>query len=286
MSFNTREASTYSGAPFELFKFSMGSRAWYLTSGEEPRTYMTQVYVPEAIDRDDIRLNQETSSGSLGITLPLESSLAKEFISFMPPEPMWVAIYAGHDGDPEVIRRYYGKVAKATFSDVCKLLVQPQTAALKKKIPAMVYQPNCNRMHYSAACGAIEVSPGGIPNRFHVQVSAISGFQVTIDPGSSPEFVTAFGAGSGFPGNQETVPTLAWGKVVHDNTNRQMMIARHTTWNVVELMAPLVGLEVGDWVWVVRGCRRTVKHCAFYGRLASYMGFDLMPNTNPFMGVA
>lgn len=285
MSFDSKESSTAGGAPFELFKFTMGTRAWCFTSGEEERTYMTQIYVPETIDRSEISHNQETSSGSIEVTLPLESSLAAEFISFAPPEPMWLTIYAGHDDDSEIIRRYYGKVAQAKFGDVCTLTVQPQTVAVKKKIPGMVYQQNCNRMHYSAACGASEIAPGGIANEWSVKVGSISGLRITIDAGAAENAAFVAYWQPIDVTNDTVIPTLSWGKA-EDSDGRRMMIARHVSWNTFDLMAPLVGMAVGDIIVVTRGCRRTLKHCAFYGRTASFMGFDIMPASNPFQGVS
>lgn len=281
MSFDSLESSTYGSAPFELYRFSMGTQTWCLTSGEEPRVYINQTYAPDFIERTEIEHNQESNSGSIEVTIPLGSELAKEFISFVPPLPMWLTVFAGHDGDPDVVIRFKGRVQSAKFGDECVLTVESGTSAIRKKIPPMVYQQSCNRMHYSSACGANLAA-----NSWTVKVAQINGFEIVVDHSASESFDFIAYWNFAFSHFTEVeCPRVSWG-VAQSADGRRMMISKQSAWDTFELKAPIAGLQVGDILTVSRGCRRTLTHCQFFGRTQSYMGFDLMPQTNPFSGVA
>lgn len=287
MSFDALETSVYGSAPFDLYKFTMGDQAWYLTDGDEARVYQTQTYAPTAIKCTEIEQNRETNSGQIEVTIPLESELVAEFIAFVPPSPMWLTIYSGHDGDSEINVRFKGLVVQAKFDSECTIFIKPQLAAIRKKIPAPVYQQSCNRMHYSPQCGATEAS-GAFGSSWTLPVSAISGLDVTLDMAfGSDAYIYWWNTFLGYslmPSTKLTTPSLAWG-MLQAPSGQRMMIAAHDTYNVVTLKAPVVGLQVGDTVKVVRGCRRTLANCAFYGRTASFMAADVMPKKNPFTGI-
>lgn len=279
MSFDALESSTAGGRPYELYKFTSGTRAWYITSGDTVRTHMGQTYAPDTIDRDDIELNQETTSGTIEVRLPLSSELAKEFIPYLPPEPMWLTIFAGHDGDSDVIVRRKGRVVDAKFGDVCKLTVAPQTVAVRKKIPPAVYQQSCNRIHYSPACGA-----GTLGNSWSAKIGSIDGLEITVDLAASESALYNAAWEFYWPREEAEYPRLAYGYMVSPD-GRRMMISRHIDLGVFEIKAPVPGLAVGDVVQVFRGCRRTFDHCKFYSRTGQFLGFDIMPQKNPFQGV-
>jgi hypothetical protein len=48
------------------------------------------------------------------------------------------------------------------------------------------------------------------------------------------------------------------------------------------LLAPLIGLEVGDAVSAVAGCQHTYPACQGYDNVVNFQGFDLIPTINPF----
>lgn len=284
MSYDALQRSRYSGKPFELYRFTMGTTVWQVTSSEEIRTHPVHgLFTPEAISRSDISMNQETSSGELEINLPLTSAIAQEFIVTVPPLPIWITLFAGHDGDAEVITMFRGVIAKATFEEDCRLLAQPETAALRRKIPGPVYQTMCNRVLYSPDCGA-----NSSAHSWTVKVGSIAadGVTVTVNAGATESAAYAAYWAANWSASADTAgpPSLAWG-FTQDAEGHRMMIALHPSANVFVLKSRMYGLAVGDVITVFRGCRRTIKHCRAFGRQSSFMGFDIFPSKNPFNGV-
>jgi hypothetical protein len=259
----------------------MGTKTWKLTSGEVERTHpLYGVFMPEVVDRSEISQNQESSSGDISVYLPLTTEVAQEFVAYAPPEPIWLTIFAGHDGDSEILSRYRGKVAKAEFGDDCKLIVVSEKAAIRKKIPGPVYQKMCNRLLYSAGCGASETG-----NSWDIVVASVAadGVTITVNEALSPAYATYWGGHWLSSGDNQNEPRLSWGFAL-DADGHRMMIASHPDVDTFVLKARMVGLTTGSTLHVVRGCRRNVKHCNFFGRLDRFSGFDFFPSKNPFEG--
>ena len=290
MSFDAKESGVYSGEPFELYRFAMGTVVWTYTSGDTAITYNAEVYEPEAIERAEIEQNRELESSTIQIEMPLTTVVAQQFIMFTPPDPVWLTIYAGHHGDSEVIVRFSGKIEQATLTDICKLRVRSTIGALRKRIPGPTYQQACNRMLYSDACGASMdgngVYPAFVANHWTFKVGAIGadGVTISVDQGASESSSFVSYWGTHFSDDPTTLPRLDWGKLVAP-TGHQMMIGSHSSAYQLVLKGRVPQLAVGDVVTVYRGCRRTLAHCNFYGRTHRFMGFDIQPGKNPFSGV-
>ena len=284
MSFDGLQTSRYLGEPYELYRFVSGTIVWQITSGEVERTHPTHgLFTPEVVHRTEIAQHQETNAGEIQVMLPLSSSIAQEFIVGVPANPIWLTIFAGHDGDSEIVTRFRGEVAKATFEEECTLVVQPETVALRKKVPGPVYQQACNRVLYSPDCGANMAA-----NSWTVKVLSVAadGVTVSVDTGApeSAAYVAYWGTNWSASADTAGPPSLAWG-FAQDADGHRMMIGSHPSANAFVLKTRLYGLAAGSVLTVVRGCRRTVKHCFFHGRLTNFMGFDRFPAKNPFSGV-
>lgn len=284
MSFDTLESSTYLGEPYELYRVTSGTRVWQITSGDIERTHSLHgVFTPEVVDRTEIAQHQETNAGEIQVHLPLSSAIAQEFIATMPSAPYWITIFAGHDGDSEIITVFRGMVAKAVFGDECTLTVQPESSAVRKKVPGPVYQLACNRVLYSSGCGASMEE-----NLWTVKVGSIAADGVTIgvDTGASESavFVSYWASHWSSSLDADGPPSLAWG-FAQTASGLRMMIGTHPSANTFVLKARIYGLAVGDVLTVYRGCRRSIKHCRHFGRLSRFMGFDKFPSKNPFNGV-
>lgn len=282
MSFDSKEASIYGAEPLELYRFTKGIEVYTYTSGDTEITYNAEVYAPLPIDRSEIEQNRELESTQIEISIPIDSVLSQEFISYAPTDPIWLTVYAGHHNEAEVVTRFVGKVEQAEFTDVCKLKVRSSISAMRRKIPVATYQQACNRVHYSTACGA-----NSAIHHWEFKVGAIAADGVTIDANQvaaeSATFVAYWNSYWTAEPNAYP-PTLAWGYMLTAQGHR-MMIGLHPSKFRIVVKARIPSLAVGDIVTVYRGCRRTLQHCSFYGRDAVYLGFDKMPSKNPFNGV-
>lgn len=261
MSYDALETSRFSGLPFELYAFAMGTQTWYLTSGDIARTYAGKTYTPESLVSTEIDQNQELRSGSITITIPRTHEIAGLFISFSPPAPLSLVIYRGHDGegDSGVVTYFVGRVSTGTFQEHCQLTCVPEQDALKRSIPVQVYQTQCNWALYGPGCGLNKddfVDSG-------LTVTAISGDTVTI-----------FGL------NAKANGYFQAGWVQLGDLRR--MILTHTG-NVVQLITPMVGLTVGATVDVYPGCQLDANTCRVkFNNLINFWGFSRIPTRNPF----
>ena len=59
------------------------------------------------------------------------------------------------------------------------------------------------------------------------------------------------------------------------------MITAHSG-STVTLLSPISGLNVGDAVTGTAGCQLTYAACQQYNNVPNFLGFDLIPKTNPF----
>lgn len=260
MSYAARETSTYSGEPFELYLFQSGADSWCLTSGDKARVYNGKTYTPETMERTEIDQNQEAKSGEITVTLPRTHELASRFVSYIPTSPVSLVIFRGHDGEAEVVPNFTGRVAKAEFTDVCKLTVSSEADLLRKRVPCQRYQNQCNWVLFGAGCGVEKVN-------FCVNgtVASVNGDLVT-----SPVFAAK---PSGW---------LAAGYFECGFDFR--MILSHTG-DTIRLIAGISGLKAGDTFSAYAGCDRTGATCkSKFDNLARFRGFDKIPWKNPFDG--
>lgn len=258
MTYDAREKSTFGGAPYECYWFACGSQEWRYTSGDEPRTISIWSYAPEVITRSEIQQNQEMRSGEIKITLPLDNPVALLFRGFLPPRPVSVVIYRGHDGDPETVCSFTGIVSSCVFGEDAQLTVVPEQNAIKRTVPALTYQSQCPRALFSTGCGV-----GRETFRVLGLVSSVSGMQV---------HAAAFATKSDgyFNGGW-----LEFGYELR-------AIASHVG-DQVTLMDPIDSLPIGAQVFAYPGCQGTEADCAGrFGNLVNHLGFGRIPSRNPF----
>ena len=54
----------------------------------------------------------------------------------------------------------------------------------------------------------------------------------------------------------------------------------------ITLLSPIADLDVGDAVLGIAGCQLTFAACDAYKNTFNFLGFDLIPEINPFDGSA
>jgi uncharacterized phage protein (TIGR02218 family) len=261
MTYSARETSRYSGLPFELYQFtSQGLDVWRMTSGDVARSYLSQIYTPEAIERTEINQDHELTSGSIKVTIPRTCDLASRFVSYIPSSPISLVIFRGHDGDSDIVVNFTGRVASATFADECELEIQPEQQALRRTIPIQKYQSQCNRVLYGPGCGVDK-------NAFKLVGTVLT---VTGDT-----FTVAV-AGTKIDG---------WLNAGYmEKGDEKRMILNHTGTSV-QLINPMASLAPGDSVNLYAGCMRHEVDCGVkFNNLVNHWGFARIPQKNPFDG--
>jgi len=258
MSHDSAERSTYSGAPWEAYWFSWGAMNCRNTSGDKARTISGQTYEPAAIRRTEVSQSQELSSGSIQVEIPVDHPVAKLFVGFLPPQPVSLVIYRGHEGETETVTSYTGMVSSAKFGETCELTVVREQDALKRPVPAVKWQTQCPRQLFSKGCGVSKLAYLTAATIDSVAGTTVKSSQFAAKPNDY------FRAG--------------WIEA-HGTC---MAILSHTGDTVV-LFYPLAGLQPGDVAPVYPGCQGTEDDCENkFNNIPNHLGCARIPSENPF----
>ena len=263
MSFDSRETSAYSGAPVECYRFVQGSSVWLFTSADADVVLPSGTYAREVIRSGQLDHSQEAGAGELEVRLPRDNPVARLFVTYLPPQRVALTVYRAHRGEESTPATFFlGEVAATRFEDSEAILsCLPISQALRRRIPVLVYQTQCNWPLYSAGCGVSQTA-----FRDPILIGTVSGVIVT-----SADFALRT---SGWFRN-------GW---LEGPTGERRWIVEHVG-NTVTLLAPLAGLAPGQAAYAFAGCDRTETVCAAkFGNLVNHLGFARIPNRNPYQG--
>jgi uncharacterized phage protein (TIGR02218 family) len=258
MSYDAIEKSPAQSQPYELYKFLTGLQVFYFTRADETISYLWQNYAPVTMRRTEMEHTAEVTSGQLKIYVSPTSPIAQLLIPYLTPTPMFITIFGGHYGDTEVVTLFTGTVSSAAIETECEIVVNSDQYILQRKIPKQGYQSPCVHVFGDAGCGInlASFTTAGT-------VAAISTDGLTITVSAFAGLTNSLAAGY-FPRGQDV-----------------RMITAHAG-NQVTLLSPIPGLLVGDSVKGVAGCQLTYAACQAYNNVPNFLGFDLIPLTNPF----
>lgn len=260
MSFDSVEKSIELSKPYEMYLFQGTGIDIAVTSADFPVDYFAHTFVPTTINRTEVDVSSEVSSGQIKVYLPKAHPIAQLFVAYLPTSQVSLTIFAGHVGDAEVAVMFSGYVASAHFTDQAELICNSDQYKMQTKIPRILYQSPCPHIFGDSGCG--------VPLADHTYlgvVGAISadGLNITVTAWASlpdPLLVGYFRRG-----------------------NDLRMIVNQVG-DVVTLITPIADLKVGDEVQGTAGCQGTYDACNHYLNVANFLGFDLIPQINPFDG--
>ena len=264
MTYDAQEQLGSGVQPYELFLFQGTGLNVPLTSADRAITYLGNVYVPASIERNEVDQSSEVTSGTIKIFLPKDHPLAQMFIPYLPVSPITVIVYGSHytDLDGETVALFTGTVASARFTDQCELTCTSSQYLLQRKIPMQLYQSQCAHVFGDAGC-TINLAD-------HTYSGTVSAIDATGTVLTVPGFAS-------IPDSLKS-GTLAF-------AGQLRMIVAHAGAQVT-LLSPIVGLIAGSAVAGTAGCALTFSACAVYKNIANFLGFDLIPEVNPFDGSA
>jgi uncharacterized phage protein (TIGR02218 family) len=266
MTFAAKETSGYEGAPLEFYKFTSGATIWRYTSGDVSATIpdpsAPNLYTPEPIARDPADFSGEDTAGNVRITVGLANPVAQLFIAYTPPAPVTLTIFRKHRTDAEVIVEWVGEIVSASFEGAeARLTCAPVSGRLLRRVPCLLYQPQCNWPLYSASCGIDKDSWKDAALLSDVTGSTIT--STTFDARADGWYVN--------------------GWVERTNGERRFVV--NHVGAVLTLMSPFIGLEAGETVTAYAGCQRTEAECiSKFDNLAKFMGWSRIPTRNPYSG--
>lgn len=257
MTYDSMERSVYAGAPWEAYWFSWGINNRYYTSHDAPITIGLNSYVPEAISASGVTKNEEVSSDTLTIELPVDHEIALLFRPFLPPQPVSLVVYRGHVGDSEITTAFTGMVKVADAKETCKLEVITEHNALKENLPSLCWQSGCVHQIFDDGCKLSRQD-----YFLNATLATVAGVTIT---------------SSAFATKPDDYFKGGW----IEACGTCMSILAHTG-STVTLFGPIDGLVAGMGVVAYPGCMGTEEACTAYGNMDNYFGCNDIPDTSPF----
>lgn len=268
MTYDATEKSRHEGSPVEMYRWAHGSTIYRDTSAAAAQTHLAQTYEPAAIIRSEINQSQEDHAGNIEVAVPRDHAVAALFIPYIPTVPIALTIYRRHrlDGALETVVAFIGKVLSCRYrSEDSKwvLTCGPISEALRKTIPAVLYQPQCNRALYSPGCGVDKEA-----HKVTATVTDVDGFDVSAD-----EFESTANPDGWF--------NNGFARKISDPNDIRWIIDH--VGDTITLMNPFTSLNINDVLEVFPGCARTEDHCHNkFSNLPNHLGFPRIPTKNPF----
>lgn len=242
MAFEDFAESVESGEPVQLFLFRYGSQPdeyYAYTDHDEELTVASIVYVPKAIERDDIESDGTLDRASMKITTEIGTEVAELFRVYPPSSVVTLVIAEGHVGDPdeEFLVSWSGRIATASRRRT-ELVMTGELVSTSMKRPGLRrhYQLGCMHELYGPQCTADKSS-----KTVAATVDSILGATVTLDAGWNGAFAAAK-----FLGGLLEWPTPG------GSTNRRTIL--RVSGNTLSLNGITQDLAASDAVDVVVGC--------------------------------
>lgn len=279
MSINDVELSDYQGTPSQLFHFAMGNKVMaYIGGSSQPFNWNGTDYLPDAaIGLGEINQQLSESSPTVDITITSASEVARQFIAYLPAEPIQVRVYRTHMefAPGEYAPEFIGEVISTVFDEdtgVCTLSCRMVAAAMSRKVPWCVYSTNCSRALYGVGCNVNRESYVTVTN-------------VTSGAGSNILSAAAFASAGADHGQTDPAINASWfrnGFVRHVRTNEVRTIIGHDGTDIY-LHTQFTDLDNGDEVKAYAGCDRTKVHCRMkFNNLDRMLAFPWQPKRNPY----
>jgi uncharacterized phage protein (TIGR02218 family) len=275
MTYAALDTSVDAGAPYELFEFVEGSRAWRYTTSPSTDTWGGQQWLPRPVMREAVVRDSTSIGDPLVLTLPDNDPLALELLAGMSAHLVTVKIRQLHRGDADTQARvlFTGMVSGVSFQGAEAKVSCGSRYSLtsKRRIAPTTYQAACNLTWGSSRCGVN-------PETYRVDTTATASDQV---------------------GRTLTLTSLAsypeghfnGGSVVLNSARR--FIEKHE-WSgsalTLDLAArltlsyPFGGLtSTPTAISVYPNCQKTEADCTNrYNNLVNYLGWTRLPSVNPY----
>lgn len=263
MSYDAKETGLITGNPAELYEFVKGSDRYLFTSADRAISVSLPTPVTfekSAMNRGEPEQGSDLERAAISITVPIDHEIARLFIAFVPGDTIVLTIYRMHRDDGEIVTFWKGIVRNvAWLGGEARIECDPLRTLLDTPGLRFQFQPTCNHMLYSSACGALigSFSHSGV-------ITAIDGDVIT----SSAVGAQAAGYFDG-------------GIVQRAGGDRRMIVS--TSGNDATLLFQFATLGLGETVTFIAGCDRSATVCdTRFNRLSSHGGFPDMPIKNPF----
>jgi len=269
MTFDTLEASNFSGAPVALYEFVRGPVTWYYCTADRDITHNSNVYRAVAISDSGIPLSGDPSADDVTIEMPAAEEVPALFLGTPPSDVMTVTIRRLHYGDTESRVFWIGTVAAVQRpSDElgCKIVCRNLAASFETDGVRLTWTRQCPYVLYDlATCKVAKAS-----------------FVVAASPSAASGRVLTVPACATYDEGEFSGGFVEW--TTDSGATERRGISSHVG-ATLTLYGLTDGIPVGDFVNIYFGCNRTPDRCQTkYNNLPNYGGFPSIPGVSPFDG--
>ena len=264
MTYDSDERSQRAGKPIELYRFSLGTTTVLLTNSGAVQTFQSQQYLPAAITRSSPTYSPEKVGSELTIELAIgeqnAAPVADAFIRQPPAGLSRVVLFRVHPTGSVTWWRGF-VVSSSEDQRTVSLLCRPFGDIVTKTAPRRGFGVLCQHVLFDGGCKLSEANFAQV-----VSVIAVSAdrTQITVSGLSAPQVRYDGGTLSRTGG-------LERGLIIGEAAG------------VITLRYPLAGVNVGDTVEVVEGCRHDLTDCTAFANTINFGGFPYTPlGRNPF----
>ncbi len=267
MSFDSKERSSYDGAPTTLYEFSLGDTYWRYAASENDVVLGGVTYTALAITHDGYSSSGNPDTDEMTVRIEAQADVTDLYLGTPPSDPVQLKVRTLHRGDTEAPVVWAGtiksgrQVSAAEFSFTCNSLL----ATLNRNGLRLSWGRGCPHALYDRSC---RVDPDDYA--VSILINSLSGNTITStaiallgDDYLSGGFLSFVGP--------------------HGATERRAIKSHRGT--SFSLLGSADGLSSGMWVMVYPGCNRITSTCETkFNNLANYGGFPHLPTKSPFDG--
>ncbi len=265
MAIDTIEISEDDAAPVLLFLYEVGVVKYAYTTADTEILKDGVVYSPdEVLESNSIEATADKKGASLSITTDVDFEIAKLFLNDIPHTTMKLTIFLGHLDEAEYRVLWKGKVTNVNRVEDHKAHIshEQNISIVNRGGLTYRYGVNCNHSVYRGGCN------------LDFNANATDGvIQSIVGPVLT---ATEFGV---LPAGD-----LVGGVAVFNSTYYRMIIAHEA--NSITLARAMPSISVGDTLKVASGCDKTVSRCKALGNFNNFLGFNTVPERNPFNGLS
>lgn len=280
MTFLSAAQSVEDSEPRELVVISINddSTVYRHTSATRDIVYDGVLYTAIAIDRGEIAVTMPAVENDMILMLPIDHAVVRRYCQAgIPPKRVTVTVYRQDGGETEII--WVGDVTSMNAEGrVAKFRVPSRAGEwMLRPLPGVTAGRECGHLLYDTGCG-VSRSGEGPTGTDHLIASTViyaNGRDVRVDLGHVARNGT-------------------WaenGELLHLDSGERMTISLQTDLNPgvsgvadLRMQMQIVGLSVGDTVWVFAGCDHSIEECRTkFDNKDRFLGFPQLPTKNPFI---
>lgn len=266
MTYDSRETGAHSGAPVELYRFSVGTSEWLQTSADRQFVLTGKTYVPTYIERGELSVTDETPREGLDVTVARDNPVAALFNAQAPDGTMFLTIFREHRGDADFITLGRWRVLGVTWSNSTALLkCEPLFTALARPMLRLRFSVTCRHALFGPECGVSKPA-------FAVTAVLIAATGVTMQSAAFAAHPSGY-----FRGGE-----------LDAGLGRRRRIIDHVG-DTITLTANIPGIAGGATVTAFPACNKLINGDCLnrFSNTPNHGGFPNTPDKNPFeVGVA